>query len=210
MFGFVAPAGLTPELLEYIAGFYAAPEPIGLNMPKLCSNPDGIDAQTLAAIALGLVPVNISNGIIQSLSVLDDGCPDRNPWAWDQDLTNDQDYGTWAQSHYLHGREPTFGWLFQGFQAQHAFAAGNKIKTPTLVLVDRHDKVIDAKKAIQELTPDVDDVICNANFDPGNCEARHFDDYGHDLFTTLGRSAPIAEVRSFLEEQMDHYNGQHY
>jgi hypothetical protein len=247
MFGFVAPAGLTPELLEQIAGFYAVPEPNGLNMSKLCSNPDNINAQTLAAIAIvhsdatlkscfdnpsgaicgGLtqcllvgLPNNCGNtdkidfaglnGALQYLRNLPDGCPARN-YTWDPDLTDDEAYGTWAQGHPLHGRESTFGWLFQNFQAQHAFAAGNKIKTPTLILVDRHDKVIDAKKAIQEFNPDGSDAICNSIFDPVTCEVRLFDDISqtHELFIRVERSAPIAAVRTFLEEQMGRYNHSH-
>ncbi len=248
MFGFVAPAGLTPELLEQIAVFYAAPEPNGLNMPKLCSNPnpDIIKGETLAAIAVvhsndtlkscfdnpsgancgvltqcllvGL-PINCGldkidfaglNGALQYLRSLPDGCPKRD-YTWDPELTDDEAYGTWVQGHRLHGRESTFGWLFQSFQAQHAFAADNKINTPTLILVDRHDKVIDAKKAIQEFNPDGSDALCNSIFDPVTCEVRLFDDISqtHELFIRVERSAPIAAVRSFLEEQMGRYNHPH-
>jgi alpha-beta hydrolase superfamily lysophospholipase len=247
MFGFVAPAGLTPELLEQIAGFYAAPEPNGLNMPKLCSNPDNIDGQTLAAIAVvhsdptlkscfdnpsgaicgvltqcllkGLpndcgitdkIDFAGLNGALQYLRSRPEGCPKRR-YKWDPELTDDEAYGTWAQGHRLHGRESTFGWLFQSFQAQRAFAADNKINTPTLILVDPHDKVIDAKKAVQEFNTDESDAICNSIFDPITCEVRLFEDKSqtHELFIRVGRSAPIAAVRSFLEEQMSRYYGHH-
>ena len=51
MLGILAPAGATPEQLGQVAAFYAAPQPYGLGLDKLCTSPPGVDPSVLIAIA---------------------------------------------------------------------------------------------------------------------------------------------------------------
>jgi alpha-beta hydrolase superfamily lysophospholipase len=51
MLGHLAPPPLTAEQLAGVAAFYAAPQPYGLGLPKLCTSPAGITPDILVAIA---------------------------------------------------------------------------------------------------------------------------------------------------------------
>lgn len=51
MLGYLAPPPLSAEQLAGVAAFYAAPQPYGLGLPKLCTAPPGISPEILVAIA---------------------------------------------------------------------------------------------------------------------------------------------------------------
>lgn len=139
----------------------------------------------------GLGPIDFAGlqGALQYLRAQPEGCATKPAACPAPELTTDEDYCWYAESHALHGPEATFGWLNQSFTAQGTLYGGPTIDMPTLILTNTNDTIVDPSKH-----------VCAAPFG-ADCQVESYTDRGHELLTGVERADAIGVIRAFIRDQ---------